>query len=219
MKISSFLIIFLFFTVTTVYGVEILPDSYSFEQATGVGYASYADWNDDQLVDGQYGVYPWSADLGNGVAYEWVGWQSEIVNIDFDFGAPSLIDTVNIGSVQDRLTNVVLPSVNIYSSTDTLTWSFVSSLDIPISETNNNTYQTFELDGLGLSDQYMRISLLQKSSWTWTFVDEIDFYRYDQFKLDSFGVRTAVPEPGTIFLLGVGLAGMAGFVGIRKRKK
>lgn len=155
---------------------EILPISYSFDKITDVGTYQYHDWTQKQLIDGNYGVAPWSADLGNGHAYEWVGWSNdEIVNIDFDFSEITKIGRIEIGTVQDNLDDVVLPSVDIYSG-EPGNWTLVESLVIPESSSNNNTYRTYEFDYLGLNTRYVRVTLKHSFNGPWTFVDEVDFF-------------------------------------------
>ncbi len=50
-----------------------------------------------QLTDGVLGVDNWQVDLGNGIAYEWVGWwQNFEPTLTFDFGAPVDFSTIEI---------------------------------------------------------------------------------------------------------------------------
>lgn len=84
--------------------MEILPTSYSVDKATDVGSYMYHDETGKQLIDGKYGVAPWSANLGNGNAYEWLGWVNDTpVNIDFNLGSSVEINQIRIGTVQDNL--------------------------------------------------------------------------------------------------------------------
>ena len=62
--------------------IEILPDSYVFDKLTDTGTYQYHDWTGEQLIDGSYGTMPWFANLGNGPAYEWVGWRGEAHPLD-----------------------------------------------------------------------------------------------------------------------------------------
>ncbi len=189
---------------STAQAVEILPVSYSFDKTTDTGSYAYHDWTGEQLIDGQYGAAPWSADLGNGNAYEWVGWVHDTpVNIDFDFGAITGIDSIAVGTVQDHVNDVVVPSIEIYSSSDGSSWSLEDSLDnSPESSLNDNQYFTFTLGNLGLNTRHVRVRLLHAGNGPWTFTDEIDFY-------------ADVPEPTTLAILGLGLAG----IGFSRRKR
>lgn len=189
---------------------EIVPVSYTFDKTTDVGTYNYSDWTGSQLTDGHYGITPWSADLGNGYAYEWVGWVRDTpVNIDFDLGAILEINQINIGTVQDWPNDVVLPSVNLYSSNDGTNWSLFEHYFVPESNSNNNIYRTYEFTGLSVTAQYFRVSLYHSYDGPWTFTDEIDFYQ------DS---AAPVPEPTTMLLFGTGLAGLVG-TKLRKKKK
>ncbi len=173
--------------------IEVLPTSYVFDQATDVGSYTYHDETGRQLIDGYYGVAPWSANLGNGPAYEWVGWCNDsIVNIDFDFTTAKQVNMIKIGTTQDNLDDVVIPSFRIYSSNDKTSWSFVKLLDIPENNAYNNVYYTATFSNLNITSRYIRVAAVFSSNGPWTFLDEVDFYQ-----------DTTIPEPATIFLIGV----------------
>ncbi len=184
---------------------EVVPVFYSFDKATDVGTWDYSDWGGVQLTDGQYGVWPYSDDLGNGPAYEWVGWRYPSVNIDFDFGVSTEINQINIGSTQDHTGDVVLPSVTIYSSDDNSSWSMLGSEQVPESSLNDATYYTYEFSGLSAAAQYFRVNLSFSDDGPWSFSDEIDFY------------QTAVPEPASFILFGIGVLGFS--AALRKNRK
>lgn len=187
--------------------VEINPLSYSFDKATDSGSYNYSDWGGAQLTDGQYGTAPWYANLGNGPAYEWVGWVHDpVVNIDFDFGSATNINKVNIGTVQDHVNDVVLPSAELLSSLDGVNWSSIASIYSPESSLNNNQYKTLEFDNISATSQYFRVSLMHSLNGPWTFADEVDFYQD----------VSAVPEPSMVMLLATGFIGLIGFTRCRK---
>jgi len=194
---------------------EVVPVSYTFDQSTACGSYCYHDEGSGQLTDGIYGVEGWAADLGNGNAQEWVGWvNTPIVNIDFHFGMAVDISEVRIGTTQDSVSDVVLPSVAVFSSIDGLAWSLVSQLSVPESSTNDRSYfglgphTTLTLSGLGITNvSYMRVALSESADGPWTFTDEVDF----------IGAAAAVPEPETYAMLLGGL-GILGFAVRRQRK-
>lgn len=188
---------------------EIVPVSYSFDQATGCGTYCYHDESGGQLTDGVYGVEGWGVNLGNGNAQEWVGWLFRpVVNIDFHFATAVDISEVRIGTTQDNVSDVVLPSVTVFKSIDGLAWSLVSELSVPESSTNDRNYlgldphTTLTLSGLGITNvSYVRVALSESFNGPWTFIDEVDF----------IGTVTAVPEPETYAMLlgGLGILGIA----------
>lgn len=153
-----------------------------------------------KLTDGIVGTAGWAANAGT----EWDGWVGKpIVNIDFNFGSAKSISSVSIGSTQDSLGDVVLPSYGVYSSTDGTTWTLVQSLVVPPSSANDNSpysiapHGFYTLSGLGITAQYIRVAALANGPWT--FVDEVQF--------DG----TTVPEPAAwaLMVLGFGLVGVA----------
>ena len=194
---------------------EVVPVSYSFDQATGCGSYCYHDESGGQLTDGVYGVEGWAVNLGNGNAQEWVGWvYTPIVNIDFHFATAVDISEVRIGTTQDSVGDVVLPSVAVFKSTDGLAWSLVSQLSVAESSTNDRSYlglgphTTLTLSGLGITNvSYMRVALSESADGPWTFADEVDF----------IGTAAAVPEPETYAMLigGLGILGIA----VRRQRK
>lgn len=180
--------------------IEILPASYSFDKLTDCGSYCYDDETGIQLIDGDYGVDLWNANLGNGPAYEWVGWKNDTpVNIDFDFGTSTQVDSIHVGSVQDSAW-VILPSIEILSSQDKVSWESITSLFVPKSTANNYKHKTFIFDNLAIHDQYIRISLTHSLDWPWAFTDEVDFYTN----------LAPVPVPSAIWLFASGIIALTG---------
>lgn len=192
---------------------EIVPVSYTFDQATACGTYCYHDEGGGQLTDGIYGVEGWTVDLGNGNAQEWVGWvYTPTVNIDFHFATAVNVSEIRVGSTQDNLGDVVLPSVAVFSSSDGLAWSLVSQLSVPESSSNDRSlvglgpHTTLTLSGLGITNaSYVRVALSESVDGPWTFTDEVDF----------IGTAAAVPEPETWLLMGAGLA----LLGVRRQRR
>lgn len=159
---------------------EVVPENYSFDQETDVGRFEYHDYTGFQLTDGVYGGEAYSLDLGNGNAYEWVGWRGdEIVNIDFFFNAEIMrpINEIRVGVSQSRTDDVVFPDLHILSSKDGKEWSLLESIINPESNAYNYTKGVFTFADLELStNDYVRVSAKWNDNGPWTFIDEIDFY-------------------------------------------
>lgn len=196
MKLVAFLFLPFAFAANAAL-VEIVPQSYIFGEATDCGSFCYHDETGDQLIDGQYGTNIWQADLGNGNAYEWLGWRDRSVSVVFDFGVTTLINQIVVGTVQDHLNDVVFPSVYVSTSLDGLNWGIqFASLVVPENSANNLTHGALTLSGLSESARYFVVELQFSLDGPWTFSDEIDFYQ---------NVTSEVPAPGAFMLLLIGL--------------
>ena len=116
-----------------VSAAPINPASYSFDQPTDCGTWCYNDPAFTKLTDGVLGKAGWAVNDGQ----EWAGWAYDrTVNVDFDFGTRRLIDTVRVGSTQDTHGDVMLPSITLFSSDDSATWSQILSLSVAVTPAN-----------------------------------------------------------------------------------
>lgn len=155
----------------------MVPASYT---AT-VGQETYLDDTNSQLTDGVYGVDDWQADLGNGRAYEWVGWRTVNPTFTFDFARVVTLDKVFIDFDRDEGYGLInLPTfVNIGGTTFTLAGN----------ELADKTRGTLEFEG-SWTGSSLTIDFTRSSDWV--FVDEMKFQ--------------AVPEPaGYALAAGLGL--------------
>lgn len=186
----------------------IIPVSYTAPEGQGHGgYAtySYLDETGFQLIDGMIGIDDWQADLGNGNAYEWVGWILTDPTITFQFNGPQTINTIQIGINRQDAHGLSTPtSVTIG---DTL--FPVGAEDIAF---GTRAFLSFQGTWTGNS---LSVTLDRRSNPIYTdspqyvFVDEFKFFGNDNNTLP-------VPEPATAFLFG---AGILGFLGSRRKIK
>ena len=177
----------------------INPASYSFDQATDCGTWCYHDPAYTKLTDGVLGKAGWAVNDGQ----EWAGWAYDrTVNVDFDFGTRRLIDTVRVGSTQDSHADVMLPSVTVFSSDDGATWSQILSLSVAATPANgvdpsiSAPHGFLTLPGLGTEARDLRVAATANGPWL--LIDEVQF---------DDGL-SAIPEPVTLALLGLGLAAL-----------
>jgi hypothetical protein len=178
---------------------QVIPTSYSFDQATSCGaWCNYHDPNLTKLTDGVVGNVSWAFHEG----VEWDGWRGKpVVNIDFSFAGLANINSVSIGSTQDHLADVVLPSFKVWAL-EANAWVLKGSLlNLPSTANNNDIYNNggqhafYTLANLDIHSQQVRVSAYANGPWT--FVDEVRF--------------TAAPVPETeiyaMLLAGLGLMG------------
>lgn len=176
----------------------VTPVSYTYDQPNSCGsWCNYFDPNFTKLTDGTLGFAGWAADQGQ----TWVGWNYKpVVNIDFDFGNAVHISKIDVGSTQDNLGDVVLPTVNIFASSNGSSWSLFGNLTTPANPGNNvdpyslASHGFLTLDNLGINNRYVRVQLVANGPWSFT--DEVRF--------------SAVPLPATAWLFGSALLGLIG---------
>jgi PEP-CTERM motif len=156
------------------------------------------DYFDDtyrQLVDGAYGVNNWKADLGNGPAFEWVGWREADPIITFQFGQAVTVREVSIDfNRSEKCDRIFLPKkVEINGSVFHLKQHAIA----------DNTRGTVTFKGCWTGDR-LCINLIDHNPTRWIFVDEIR----------CTGEGPTVPEPSAVALLILGL----GFAALRYRR-
>jgi hypothetical protein len=178
----------------------VVPTSYTATPAQGQAQGGSFNYFDDggvQLTDGILGANDWAANLGNGNAYEWVGWISVDPTMTFTFSAPVNITQVQIGFNRGG-GGVNLPTtVTVNGGVTNLTGEEISLgtrgfLNFNTTFTGNN----------------LIVSLADNNAGSWIFVDEVRFV--------GAPVASSAPEPGTLALLGMGMLG--GMVVLKKRR-
>ncbi len=176
---------------STAVAAALVPASYTATPGEGIaqgGTFNYFDDTGGQLTDGIYGANDWSADLGNGNAYEWVGWTVANPSITFQFSGPVTISQVGIDfNRNEEAPQIFLPnSVNVGGNGFT-----VAPNAIP-----DDSRGTLFFNG-SWTGTTLTINLADANTARWIFVDEITFN----------GV--SVPEPSVFMLLTVGFGWLA----------
>ncbi|NML16147.1 PEP-CTERM sorting domain-containing protein [Azohydromonas caseinilytica] len=168
----------------------------------------YKDPYMTKLTDGRTGYAGVLVDQ----ARPWVGWYNlGVVNIDFNLGAVTPVSSVSIGSAQNRLDDVVLPSFAVYALEGS-EWVLKGTLDNPPTDGNNRdeaskaSHPIFTLSDLDIQSQFVRVSVM--SNGPWSFLDEVYFN----------GQRNPVPEPGSAAMVLAGL-GCLGLISRRRRNR
>ena len=164
----------------------VMPTSYTITPGQGTaddGTYNYFDDGGGQLTDGIFGGPLWYDDLGNGNAYEWVGWRTVNPTLTFSFSPAVSIASVTLGFSRGSGGGVFLPSsVTIAGQSFTLTGEeFSDNLRQDLVFTLATPFTGGDL-AINLSDE----------NGNWIFLDEVRF--------------TAVPEPHAVWF--VGLAGV-----------
>jgi len=129
-----------------------------------------------QLLDGAKGVADWSANLGKGHAFEWVGWQGNDLEITWQFPKERLFSVVKIGFNNFISGGVYQPAeVQVSFSNDDKVWSPPvvfkvsngSMAAIPAGERGDVA--------LKLSGQSAKYVRLKMNNANWTFIDDLAF--------------------------------------------
>lgn len=186
----------------TTWATPITPTSYTATPGEVGGFAYY-DWTGQQLTDGVLGADNWRLDLGNGHAYEWVGWLVANPVITFDFG-----QLVSLNSLGLHLNNwgsgaVNLPAgINITFSEDGV--AFGNELAYGITNDGNRAARFFDFDTPGAVARYVRVNLYDLPNANgWIFVSEA------RFDGEYLAPPPSVPEPLSLLLIGSGLLAFA----------
>lgn len=180
-----------------------IPASYTFDQGTDSGSYVYNDPGYTKLTDGVVGYNGWYPNS----AAPWVGWTDALVNIDFTFSGLTSISGVHVGSTQDNLNDVVLPSVTV-SQWVAGNWVVAGSLVVPPSSANDNWYLDtqphgfLDVTGLNIFSDKVRVTL--STNGPFMFTDEIKFDAGAQP-----APNTQLPEPRTLGLMTAGLGLLA----------
>lgn len=165
---------------------SLFPTNYTATPGEGIvqgGYYNYFDDTGAQLTDGIYGVNNWSANLGDGIAYEWVGWRVADPVISFQFSAPVTINQVGIDFNRTESAQIFLPSTVTVDGTDFT----VNPNAIP-----DASRGTLFFNG-NWTGTTLTLNLTDCSASDWIFVDEVTFNCF------------SVPEPPVFGILAGGL--------------
>ncbi|MBL8047931.1 MAG: PEP-CTERM sorting domain-containing protein [Chthonomonas sp.] len=156
--------------------------SVSYSAPTGDGVAQglpydLTDQTGRQLQDRIPGADQWRANLGQGAAYEWVGWRNAEPAIEFRFAPATRIDRIRIGFARNESSRIYVPPVII------LNWVFYN-INPALVAPNSRGFITV----LGRWEtETLRLQLVDGNTQRWILVDEIEFY--------------SVPEPASVLLL------------------
>lgn len=183
---------------------DLTPTGYAFSQPTECGSFCYHDTGGVELIDGVLGNAGWYINPG-----PWVGWRAENVDIDFDFGGLFTFSSVSVGTTQDAVTDVVLPSLDLYSSNDGVSWTLRGSIDTPANSANDVDANSTDPHGfltfstLNFTSRYVRLSAENMGTIpnTFTFIDEVDF-------TGAAFTGSPAPEPAAWLLMLVGFLGL-----------
>ena len=141
-----------------------------------------------QLTDNVVGANGWDANLGNGPAYEWVGWININPEIIFDYGTAQQISRIDV-----HVNNGNYGGVSIFGTVR------VGYSDDGINFGNYQSITTSDADRADLSARFYALNLTEQAAHRYV---RMEFTRTNVWMFIS-EVR-AVPTPGAMALLPLG---------------
>ena len=199
-KLQQLLLALMLITLGQFHQAHAAAPSYTFDQATSCGSWCYHDPGYTKLTDGVVGYRGWAVNAGA----EWNGWVGvPSVNITFQFAGATKFSSVSVGSTQDNLGDVVLPSFDLWAYVGG-SWVHQGSIINPPSSANDASsgdtgpHAFYTFSGLNVITDQLRVTANSTVPGTWMFVDEV---RFDV---------SPVPEPSSWAMLLGGLALLAG---------
>jgi len=180
------------------------------------------------LTDGATGITDFTANLGNGQAYEWVGWAKDgggfsaadptdsFATITFRLASASVLNSISLfinnydGAVPVGSGVGIFKTATISFSNDGV--NFVSpitytSTAADIADTNAR-YFNIALNGVN-PFQYVQVHLTHQATENWVFLSEVT--------LDGRGVAVTTPEPASAMLAVLGLVGLV--LNVRRKRQ
>ncbi len=166
-------------------------DTYNGTGATNVDGAALANGL-GQLTDSIVGADNWANNLGNGPAYEWVGWININPEIVFDYGSAQLIPRIDVHVNNSNFGGVaIFGTVRVGYSDDGTTFS------------NYQSITTSDADRADLTARFYALNLTEQAAHRYI---RLEFTRTTQWMFIS-EIR-AVPTPGALALLPLGALAM-----------
>jgi len=196
-----------FFSVSAL-AVPLTPTSYTFERPTDCGTWCYHDPNFTKLTDGVVGNAGWAVNQGA----EWDGWvNGGIVDITFFFSAPVKLNSVSIGTTQDNLWDVVIPTFDV-TAYNNGAFTFFDGIDnypgTPVNDKDPYDMGAHPFYTIYTQNVYANeVHVTALAQGPWIFIDEVRF--------DGEPGRANVPEPSVFALLMLGLLA----IGARRFKR
>lgn len=163
-------------------------DTYNGTGSTNVDGAALANGL-GQLTDSIVGADNWADNLGNGPAYEWVGWLNINPVIVFDYGTAQQISRIDV-----HVNNSNFGGVSIFGTVR------VGYSDDGVNFGNFQSVTTTDADRADLSARFYGLNLVEQSAYRYV---RLEFTRTNLWLFIS-EVR-AVPSPGALALLPVGV--------------
>lgn len=131
-----------------------------------------------QLLDGLTGTSNWQANLGNGRAYEWIGWDNfGTITLDFQFPAARSFSSITIGYAIDSVSSITQPDqIAVSFSSEGTVYStpinYIKGIDYK-AKTQKSRYEVILTLPTAATGNFVKIAITYPS-W-WLFLDEISF--------------------------------------------
>jgi len=149
----------------------LIPFTYTADGGQSGG-LPYTDETGGQLNDGDHGTDVWAEDLGNGPAYEWIGWQNVEPTIVLNLGdPPKKIGAVLIHANNSGVDGVVGPARVLFAASQNgSVYGPDRVVEVPVGGTGSIWIR---IEGDPEEVRYIRLRLQDDKPNKWTFISEI----------------------------------------------
>jgi len=113
---------------------------------------------------------------------QWQAWLNEDADVTLDLGEIQDVQKLNLGFLQNQGPDIYFPtSINVFLSTDNITFEQIGFLEIPVLSVNNDEIKDFIIEFKPQQARYIKIvakngPYSENEGGAWLFMDELKVY-------------------------------------------